>query len=248
MESQNTNGVHIALRAALDRIGAAAGLDRYRFTPVSGATQAMVWKGEPRSTGAPAVALRLTPKPAQLVARIAAAVDELATVACPRTLAVDEVDVDGRAWTAHVCTWIGVPPQGRPDPAALGRDLARLHRELAGTGSRHDFRDRQLSFEPHRTPTADQELPSWYVARHLWRDRLYAWLTDQAGRLSSQPIHGDLHWANVVPTASGGFGFIDFDKLMYAPPVFDVAKLLATGFFRVGQVRVRFARRDATRL
>lgn len=92
----------------------------------------------------------------------------------------------------------------------------------------------------------DQELPPWYVARHIWRERILVWLHLQARHLPSQPIHGDMHWANIIPTA-GGFGFIDFDKLMWAPPVFDLAKLVATGFFTFGS-QVRFRTRRATEL
>ena len=50
----------------------------------------------------PVVALRLTPKPAQLAARIAAAVDELRTVTCPRTLAVSEEPPGGSATPTKV--------------------------------------------------------------------------------------------------------------------------------------------------
>jgi Ser/Thr protein kinase RdoA (MazF antagonist) len=51
-----------------------------------------------------------------------------------------------------------------------------------------------------------------------------------------------MHWANIVPTKSG-FGFIDFDKVMWAPAVFDLAKLIATGFFEIGtKARLRLQR------
>ncbi len=55
-----------------------------------------------------------------------------------------------------------------------------------------------------------------------------------------------MHWANIVPT-SGGFGFIDFDKVMWAPPVFDLAKLIATGFFDISAT-VRFRQQRVAQL
>ncbi|MEV0898219.1 phosphotransferase [Actinoplanes sp. NPDC049802] len=82
----------------------------------------------------------------------------------------------------------------------------------------------------------------------LWRDRIFAWLSTQSGHLALQPIHGDMHWENVVATDTG-FGFIDFDKLMYAPPVFDLARLIATGMFsESGSGQVRFQLRKTLRL
>jgi Ser/Thr protein kinase RdoA (MazF antagonist) len=109
-----------------------------------------------------------------------------------------------------------------------------------------DFTDRGLSFERGWEVPAEQELPTSYVASHLWRDRIYAWLATQSEQMSAQPIHGDMHWGNVVAT-DDGFGFIDFDKVMCAPPVFDLAKLMATGMFRTGE-RTRFQVRKATQL
>jgi Ser/Thr protein kinase RdoA (MazF antagonist) len=106
-----------------------------------------------------------------------------------------------------------------------------------------------LSFERAELPASDdtdQDLPSWYIARHIWRERIQAWLHLQAQVLPAQPVHGDMHWANIVPTSSG-FGFIDFDKVMWAPPVFDLAKLIATGFFDVG-AKVRFHEQRVARL
>jgi Phosphotransferase enzyme family len=219
--------------ASLERPG--VDLGRYAFESVGGGTQASVWKGVPAQSGEPVVALRLTPKPRELIGRIARLVNDVRAVECPRTLATGQVEVDGLRRTAHLCTWIGTGAGRTGDARAVGEHLARLHRELSR--SRIDFSDRRLTFERSPAPPAealDQGLPAWYVARHLWRDRIFAWLSLQAGQLEKQPIHGDMHWDNVVATP-GGFGFIDFDKLMFAPPAFDLAKLIATGFFRVGQ-------------
>lgn len=98
----------------------------------------------------------------------------------------------------------------------------------------------------HPAPSIEQLLPRWYLAQHVWRDRIFAWLSLQTERLAPQPIHGDMHWGNVVATCDG-YGFIDFDKVMFAPPVFDLAKLIATGMFR-GSGQVRFQVRKTTHL
>jgi Ser/Thr protein kinase RdoA (MazF antagonist) len=219
----------------------------YTYGSISGGTQAAVWRGTPLSTAHPAIAVRLTPKPLELIRRIATAVDSVRAVECPQTLGTSSIDVDGRALTVQVCTWIGSPAFPKSDMRRLGACLAALHTELQT--SSQDFSDRRLSFERAELPApadTDQELPPWYVARHIWRERIMAWLHLQAQVLPAQPIHGDMHWANIVPTSSG-FGFIDFDKVMWAPPVFDLAKLIATGFFEIG-TRVRFREQRAAQL
>jgi len=215
--------------------------DRYRFRPVGGGTQASVWQGYPEDPGSPEVAVRLTPKPAKLIRRIGGLVDSIDEVLCPRTLAVTHLLEEGRTWTVHVCTWIGQGSAGRDDPYSLGQHIARLHQQLATGGE--EFTDRSLSFERGPVPPVEQELPAWYLARHLWRDRIFPQFAELDGHLRLQPIHGDLHWDNVV-AAGSGFGFIDFDKLMHAPRAFDLAKLIATGFFTIGRnaSHVRFKR------
>ncbi len=158
---------------------------------------------------------------------------------CPRTLGTGSIKAGGCTLTVQVCTWIGSSAAGKPDMRRLGSCLAALHTELETSGL--DFSDRRLSFERAEPPAVggtDQDLPPWYIARHIWRHRIMAWLHLQAQVLPAQPVHGDMHWANIVPTSSG-FGFIDFDKVMSAPPVFDLAKLIATGFFEIG-AKVRF--------
>lgn len=233
------------LNQAIERL-ACAGVDLrgYGFSPADGATQAAVWKGTAAGSGLPAVALRLTPKPVELIRRIAALVDRVQTVECPATMATEQLQADGRTWTVHLCTWIGAGAPGKADMAVLGQDLARLHLDLAASAV--DMTDRKLTFERSPVPPEDQQLPGWYVARHLWRDRIFAWLHTQAGTMTAQPIHGDMHWGNLVATTSG-FGFIDFDKVMFGPPVFDLAKLIATGMFSGGD-SVRFQVRRATQL
>lgn len=219
----------------------------YTYRSISGGTQAAVWRGAPRSGAQPVIALRLTPKPLELIQRIATVIDGIRAVECPQTLATGSVEVDGRELAVQVCTWIGSPSAGKPDMRLLGSCLAALHTELQASGQ--DFSDRRLSFERAELPAAggpDQELPPWYIARHIWRQRIMAWLHLQAQVLPAQPIHGDMHWANIVPTGSG-FGFIDFDKVMWAPPVFDLAKLIATGFFEIG-AKVRFREQRVAQL
>jgi hypothetical protein len=235
----------LLLKQAVERL-AETGTDfgGYTFVPADGATQAAVWKGTGTRGDQPAVALRLTPKPVELIRRIAALVDCVQSVECPATMAAEQLQAGGRTWTVHVCTWIGTGAPGRADMTVLGQNLARLHLDLAASGV--DVTDRKLSFERSPAPPQDQQLPAWYVARHLWRDRVFAWLYTQADRMTAQPIHGDMHWGNLVATTSG-FGFIDFDKVMFAPPVFDLAKLIATGMFSGGD-QVRFQVRRTTQL
>src|SRR5262249_23159193 len=205
---------------------------------VRGGTRASVGRGGPASDG-PAVAVRLTPKPAALIRRIADLVDRIEGIECPHTLAVGTLETGGRTGTVHVCTWIGNGPADIRDPNRLGKDIARLHQQLARGGE--DFIDRGLSFERGPVPPAEQELPDWFVARHVWRDRIHPMFAG-SGAGTAQPIHGDMHWDNLVAGTNGGFGFIDFDKLMHASPAFDLAKLFATGFFQVNPKtqRVRF--------
>lgn len=219
----------------------------YAFEPVGGGTQATVWHGHPADAGQPEVALRLTPKPAPLIGRIASLVNRVEGVQCPRTLSVGTLRSADRTWTVQVCTWIGKGTADRSNPYGLGQDIARLHQQLATGGQA--FTDRQLSFERGPVPSPEQELPAWYVARYLWRDRVLPQFAGLAGQTPAQPIHGDLHWDNVV-AVDGGYGFIDFDKLMHASPTFDLAKLIATGFFRVGEKDdpVRFQRSRAAEL
>lgn len=233
MRVSATAEVDQLLREALAQARAAgwAG-ERYSFTPVGGGTQATVWRGRPAETGLGEVAVRLTPKPAALIGRIGGLVDSVDTVTCPRTFAVTALDDGDRRWTVHVCSWIGEGSARKDDPFRLGQDIARLHEELSRGG--RDFTDRTLSFERGPTPGPDQELPGWFVARHLWRHRIYPQFAEHRPGMGIQPIHGDLHWDNVVAVGEG-FGFIDFDKLMHAPRAFDLAKLIATGFFRVGR-------------
>ncbi|MEU9918823.1 phosphotransferase [Streptomyces sp. NPDC051001] len=216
----------------------------YGFEPVAGGTMAAVWRGVSPSPTLPDVAVRLTPKPEALIRRIAALVDGATGVETPRTLAVGTITTADGPRTVQVCTWIGKGGADRGDPYGLGQDLARLHTDLARPGV-GEFTDRRLSFERGPIPASDQDLPPWYVARHLWRDRILPQLAQSHASLRPQPIHGDLHWDNIVAGSSGGgFGFIDFDKVMWAPPVFDLAKLLATGFFvhRDGRAHYRQSR------
>jgi Ser/Thr protein kinase RdoA (MazF antagonist) len=245
-------GTPIDSEETLTRALAALGDERfgtgfYRYESISGGTQAAVWRGVPHRRADPEIALRLTPKPLELVQRIATVVDSIEAVECPQTLGTASIEVDGRRLTVQVCTWIGSAGLPKSDMYRLGACLAALHAELQA--SSQDFSDRRLSFERARLPASgdlDQDLPPWYVARHLWRKRILVTLHLQAKILPAQPIHGDMHWENIVPT-SGGFGFIDFDKVMWAPAVFDLAKLIATGFFEIG-AKARLRLQQVTQL
>ena len=46
-------------------------------------------------------------------------------------------------------------------------------------------------------------------------------------------------WGNIVETATGGIGFVNFDKVVRVPPVFDLAKLIATGMVQLGAGQVQ---------
>ncbi len=224
------------LGRALAVLGRSVG-EEYTFTAVQGATQARVWKGTPRCSGpAPDLALRLTPKPIDLIRRISMLIDQVeraGRVGCPRTVAVEELEADDQRWTVHLCTWIGTGPAGEgADVRRLGVDLAHLH--AAMSESAMDFSDRPLNFEHPALAPSGQPMPAWWTARNLWQDRILAWHSSQDPLLGVQPIHGDMHWGNIVQTTTGGFAFIDFDKVMSASPVFDLAKLIATGLFQIG--------------
>ncbi len=242
-----SSGADDLLSKALASLRAAgADLAGYTFIQVKGTTQATVWKGTSHREG-PAVALRLTPKPFALLRRIGALMEDVRDVECPRTLQLAQLATAGRMWTVQVCTWIGIGTPVNADMRLLGRQLARLHRSMAA--SAQDFTDRPLTFERHPASPPAQQVPAWSVARDLWRDRIYAGQSLPSRQVATQPIHGDLHWGNIVGTQNGGFGFIDFDKVMFAPPVFDLAKLIVTGLFGAGGGgRVRFHARKATEL
>jgi len=66
-----------AVKVASD---AGADLSGYVFAPVDGATQATVWKGASPCEASVDVALRLTPKPVELITRIAAVIDGASAV------------------------------------------------------------------------------------------------------------------------------------------------------------------------
>jgi len=241
-----SSGTDDLLSQALTSLNiAGTGLDGYTFIEVTGTTQATVWKGTSPDDNKPALALRLTPKPFEFLRRIGALINNVREVECPRTLHLAQLTTEGRTWTVQVCTWIGVGAPRKPEMRVLGQHLARLHRCMAASSL--DFTDRTLSFERHSRPPSDQPLPAWYVARDIWRDRIHAWQSLQPHQVATQPIHGDLHWGNIVATQDGGFGFIDFDKVMFAPPVFDLAKLIVTGMFRAAD-RIQFQTRKTLEL
>ena len=112
------------LRQALDcLIDARVDLDGYTFSPAAGATQATVWKGVAKDDEQPTVALRLTPKPLELIRRIATLVDGVQSVVCPTTAATGRLQVGERTWTVHLCTWIGIGAPHKADMRLLGEHL-----------------------------------------------------------------------------------------------------------------------------
>ena len=226
------------LRTALECVRGQWRATGYRFAPVSAGTQVTVWHGRPESPGLPEVALRLTSKPAGLVTRIGRLIEAVTGVELPTTLAVGELRGSDAPRTVQVCTWVGGGPADRGDPYRAGRALAILHRGMALSAV--DLSDRPLRFAPQ--PPAG---PAG-AARELWQDRVRLVLEDDR-RLPAQPVHGDMHWGNIV-AGRRGLGFIDFDKVMLAPSAFDLAKLLATGFFRVEGSAACFDRGGAARL
>ncbi|MEO3795843.1 hypothetical protein ABGB14_37040 [Nonomuraea sp. B10E15] len=104
-----------------------------------------------------------------------------------------------RVWTVHVCARKGAAARG--SPYGLEQHIAHMHQQLARHGG-VTFEDRTLSFQPGPVPDEGQELPAWYVARRLWREQLYPDAAIQDERLRRQPIHGDLHWDNIVTGVS----------------------------------------------
>lgn len=179
------DGSRTLLASALTTLARPVG-EEYRFTAVGGTTQARVWRGTPTRPGsAPQVALRLTPKPIDLIRRISVLTNHLhdtdqvhqagqvggvGRVQCPRTLAVEDLRVEGRRWTVQLCTWIGTGPVPPGRPEGSGRRLAHLH--AAMSQSSMDFSDRPLSFSSPGFPThgqPSQRPPAWQVARERGR-------------------------------------------------------------------------------
>ena len=158
------------------------------------------------------------------------------------------MEVNGQAWTVHVCTWVGTEDPPVADTRVIGQALASLHVELECLN--YDFSDRPLTLHHVGPPPAmgglDDAPPTWYVASYVWRVRILAWAHIHAKALPKQLIHGDMHLANIVATGEG-VGFIDFDKVMWAPAVFDLAKLIVSGFFVFGN-RAHLRHRGLTRL
>ncbi|GLY30737.1 phosphotransferase [Kineosporia sp. NBRC 101731] len=151
---------------------------------------------------------------------------------CPRTVAVKDLQKGQHRWTIHLCTWIGTGPVHEPaDMRRLGADLARLHAAMSEPGM--DFSDRPLSFQRPALALPAQPAPAWWTARELSQDRILACQSPQNTVLPVRSPHGDMHWGNIVQASTGGFAFIDFDKVMSAPPMFDLAKLIVTSMFQL---------------
>lgn len=117
------------LAQALSSLGDQRFTERlYRYEPITGGSMAAVWRGVPLNAANPVIALRLTPKPLELIQRIAPVVDNIRTVECPQTLDLSSVEVNSRTLTVQVCTWVGSPTYPMSDMRLLGRCLASSRR------------------------------------------------------------------------------------------------------------------------
>jgi Ser/Thr protein kinase RdoA (MazF antagonist) len=70
-----------------------------------------------------------------------------------------------------------------------------------------------------------------------WHGRLSSFQEIVAPRLNLQIIHGDFQPENVLPVPGRRCVVIDFEKVGYGPPAYDVAKFIACSFFSDNQPR-----------
>ncbi|HVX47213.1 MAG TPA: phosphotransferase, partial [Mycobacteriales bacterium] len=174
----------------------------------------------------------------ELITRIGRIVDTVTAMPCARTLAVAPLS-DGR--TAHLATWLPETATGGPvRMGALGAALAAVHRELAGAPEA--LLDRPLSFDLTDTPDL------WSRARQEWVRGERSWPRINGPQDTWQPIHGDTHNGNYLITTGGAIGLIDFDKMMRASPVFDLARIVDSALFRVSNGHAEFDARGTFEL
>lgn len=103
----------------------------------------------------------------------------------------------------------------------IGRELAKLHRALAG----YPWPVHSYTEQLRESLAGDLQLPpDLAVDFTRWRDRMIDALTD----LPTQICHGDMTPDNVLLSRPGGVsGFIDFDHLPLAPRIWDISKYLS---------------------
>lgn len=81
----------------------------------------------------------------------------------------------------------------------------------------------------------------------LWYSRVAFFRDSVMPKLSAQFIHGDFQPSNIISVTPSEFVVVDFDKLAFGPPVFDLAKLISCACFS-GMKRPRFERSTAAAL
>lgn len=218
------------------------------ISEIGGGTQAGVWRVGLSGPNPLELAVRLVSRPLELLKRQAAALQRTeSAVRTSRIFATEAVESPaGRLRCVQVTEWLAGehPRHGNTTQArAIGTALGRLHRVLRG--NEHRFADRPLTLDSYRG-YIDQLRQAGAgglalldpVERH--QRPLREWDECFQHLLPQQLIHGDLHAANVLIDGHEA-AFIDFDKMMVGPRVFDLAKYISTTCF-LGETRTRLAR------
>lgn len=240
-----------ALHGILELIDAPFG----RVQAIDGGTQVRVWRIDTDQFPYRAYALRLVKRPLDLLERQARALADvpengvrIATILANRQLP------DDPARCAQLTRWMSgrhPTPRQAQDAEAIGAALARLHLGLASHA--HLFEDRPLILGDYRSYVADlsRHVDESGTLAGLGRNKrsILLWELHASTQLPSQLLHGDLHAKNVLvsdPAMGGPPAFIDFDKMMVGPRVFDIAKYVSTSCF-FGHPGARLARAAVVR-
>jgi Ser/Thr protein kinase RdoA (MazF antagonist) len=224
---------------------------RHRITEVreiDGGTQAGVWRVTLDGLSPLELAVRIVSRPLDLLERQAAALRRTESgVRTSRILATEELrSPDGSRRCIQVTEWLPGEHPRRASLAqarAIGSALGRLHQALRG--DERSFADRPLTLDSYRG-YVDQLRSAGDRARALLdpveshQRPLREWDECYQELLPRQLIHGDLHAANILVDGHD-VAFIDFDKLMVGPRVFDLAKFISTSCFQ-GTRKARLAR------
>lgn len=214
---------------------------------VDGGTQVSVWRIALEGASAP-LAVRLVSRPLDLLERQATVLEAARGRArAARILAVEALEPrDGRPRCVQVTEWVaGAHPRAgdATQARAIGAELARLH--LALRGHEDVLADRPLKLDSYRGYVQRLGDAGGHAQPLLeplvrYQRSLRDWEEYCQARLARQVMHGDLHAANVLVDHDGA-EFIDFDKMMIGPRVFDLAKFISTSCF-MGRSRARLAR------
>lgn len=217
---------------------------------MAGGTQAGVWRLSLAGFDPGSFVLRVVHRPTHLVQRQQAVVERARRAGAPVAAIrfVADVTLGDQAASVQIMDWVaGTHPRRfeAEDAAQVGRGLGILHRALRGREQEHQFPDRPLRLGTYRGYV--QQLEAFgesevrvSVERH--QKALRVWEEFDGVTLPRQLLHGDAHRGNVVLSGSSAT-FIDFDKMMVGPRVFDIAKYIATCCFHVG-VAARLSRRS----